>query len=255
MFGSIGGYSSGQVYIKYDETNNDWVNLSASSLSCYRCGYAVYGDYIYVFGMKWYSDNPTNYSRKYDTVNDVWQFIDNEPPVSMDQFFYTFAVVGNYVYCFNTYNRNQAYKYDFVNGTWTAISNPTIITNSLAVASSFSAGTNIYIIDTTNSLRLVKYDTLTDTYTSYFSIPEAFSAYYNTAYHPGTNRLYVFYSKYNSNSDTRYTMAVPVTNKTYNEDNSVILSQGNSSSTTYETELFSNNIISTNYLYELTLCI
>ena len=164
---SISDYDEDLVHV--------WLKTGHTDRSYSRSGFAVVGDYIYLFGG--YSDGLNTLSKsacKFNVKTKVATPIADLPIIVRAC---ACAAVGTDIYIFggrsSSSNVANAYKYDTLTGMYTAITNIPIAKSCITCC---AVGTNIYIIggyegsNYTVSPTMHVYNTLDDTYTAY-SIP------------------------------------------------------------------------------------
>ena len=271
MLGCYGSYGYTDSY-KYNTLTNTYTKLANVPYRCYNGSVAIVDTNIYIF--RSLENGNGNKAYKYDILTNTWTKISDVPNST---YYSCAAAVSTDIYLFGGSSTRNSYKYDTLTDTWYSIGNsPIIFQESSAVA----IGTNIYILGTSastaNSNRIYKYDTLTDTYTQLSNIP--FNCVRGEAVAIGTN-IYSFYNTYNYKYDTLtdtwtqladvphgnvesstaaisvgnkiylfgtasnpyLTQVYALENKTYEQDNLVVINQGKYNNVGYEVELYNNS--------------
>lgn len=222
LFGGDGGNTNNY---KYDTVNGTYTKLANIPYSFYNGAVASVGTNIYLFGSQ--TSSYYKYAYKYNTLTDTYTQLTNIPY----NFYYgKIAVVGTDIYLFGGSGAsNRTYKYDTLTNTYTQLTN---IPYSFVQGSAVAVGTDVYLFGGSSgvSKNAYKYSILTDTYTQLTDIPYNF--YFSEA-SAVNNYIYLF-------GGTSYPTKVQVyvlESKTYQQDNLVVILQGNSG---YKTELYSN---------------
>ena len=221
----FGGANNPYYSYKYDTLTNTYTKLRDMS-SPFSSGAAVaVGTDIYLFG----STSSYNKIYKYNTLTNTYTQLADIP--------YNFQSgsaisIGTSVYLFGGANNpSKVYKYNTLTNTYTQLADiPYNFYSSAAVV----IGTNVYLLGSTNSSfnhYNYKYDTLTDTYTRLTDIPYNF--YSGAAVAIGTD-IYLLGGANSSTTNRKY----HVENKTYVQNNSVIIVQGKTYDVGYNIKLF-----------------
>lgn len=228
LFGS--GYSGDSLKVyKYDTLTNTYTQLTNLPARVNTGAAVVIGTNIYLF-YRYDSSNKCTY--KYDTLTDTYTQISDIP-----YNFYNGAAVAisTNIYLFGgSGNGSYSYKYDTLTDTYTKLAN---IPYTFLVGSVTAIGTNIYLFGGSSVSpyeQCYKYDTLTNTYTQLTDIPYSF--YNGSAVVVGVSN-YLFGGSPNLTKVQVYVAE----NKSYEQDNLVVISQGKYSSVGYEVELYNNS--------------
>ena len=230
LFG--GGNGSGQykkaykyniltdTYTSIADVPFEFANMSATTVGTDI--YLISGNFIWL-----------DYSKqvyKYNTLNNTYTRLSNFPETTYGIIGGSTVAIDTDIYLFGSSAdgaRTIAYKYDTTRDAYTKLTN---IPYNFDYGSAVLIGTDVYLLGgNSNKKNNYKYDTLTGTYTKLTDIPYDFS--YGGAVALGTN-IYLF-------KGTRV-QVYSLQNKTYEQDNLVVVEQGKHNGIGYSVELYSN---------------